>query len=67
MFIVVLLYRVCTNMRLEILAMSLSIHACVVVEGMYICKTRPLSRDTSCSGLCVYKGYVHLYRGYVHM
>ena len=33
------LCRVCTHVRLVILEMSLCFYVCVVVEGMYTCKT----------------------------
>ena len=34
-----LLYRVCTNVRLGILETSLCVYICVFVEGMYKCET----------------------------
>ena len=35
----VLLYSVCTHVIIGILEMSLCFYVCVVVEGMYTCKT----------------------------
>ena len=60
MFIFVLLYRVCTHVRMGILAKSLCVYVCVVVESMYTCETGNFSKDTSylCFGCC--RGYVHM-------
>ena len=39
-----LLYRVCTHVRLGSLGMSLCVYVCVVVEGMYTFKTGNLCK-----------------------
>ena len=38
-FMFVLLYRVCTHVRLSIFATELCVYVCAVVEGMHTCKT----------------------------
>ena len=40
MFMFVLFYRICTHVRLGILATSLNVYACFVFEGIYTCKIR---------------------------
>ena len=59
----VLLSRVCTHVRLDILAMSLCLYVCVVVEGMYTFKTRNFYKVTFCLCLCCCRGYVNMYNG----
>ena len=39
---------------------SLCVYVCVVVEGMYTCKTGHFGNDTLCLFLCCCRGYVHM-------
>ena len=45
MFLLVLSYRLCKQVRLGILEMSLYVIVCVVVQGIYICKTGNIDYD----------------------
>ena len=60
MFMFVFLYRVCTHVRLRILATISCVYVCVVVEGMYICKTENFVNEPLCLCLCCCRGYVHM-------
>ena len=67
MFMFVILCRVCTHVRLGILATSLCVYVCVVVEGiytciegMYRCDAGNFGNKTLCLCLCWCKGYVHM-------
>ena len=59
-FMSVLLQKVCTHVRLGILASSVCVHVCVVVEGMYACRTGYLVIQPLCLCLCWCIGYVHI-------
>ena len=45
LFMFVLLYRVCTHVRLGILEMILFVYICAVVEGMDACKTENFGNE----------------------
>ena len=60
MCMLVLLYRVCTDVRLGILATILLVYVCVLVEGMYTCKADNSGNNTSCLYLFFCRGYVHM-------
>ena len=60
LFMIVLLYRVFTNLRLGILETSLFVYVCVVVEGMYTCETGHFVIYPLCLYLCCCRGYVHM-------
>ena len=60
MFMFVLLYRLCTHVRMVILATSLCVYVCVVVEGMYTCNTGHFGNETLYLFFCYSRGYVHM-------
>ena len=64
MFIFVLFYRVCAHVRLEMLETRFCVYVCVVVEGMYTCKTGSFGKETLCLCLCLClcccRRYVHI-------
>ena len=59
MFMFVLLYRICTHVRMGILEKILCVYVCVVVEGMYTCKTVNFGNEPLCLCLCFCRGCVH--------
>ena len=59
-FMFVLLYRVCTHLRLVILETSLCVYVCVVVYGVYTRMTGDFRKELLCSCLCWCIGYVHM-------
>ena len=61
MFMYLLLYRVCTHVRLVILATGLCIYVCVGVEGMYTYKKWRFGNNYLC--LC----FLLLYRVCTHV
>ena len=59
-FMLVLLYRVCTHVRLGILATRLCVYDSGVVEGMRTCNTGHFGNKRLCSCLYCCRGYVHM-------
>ena len=60
LFMVLLLYRVCTYVRLVILETIRCVYVCFVVEGVYTFKTSHFGDDHFYSCLCCKRGYVHM-------
>ena len=52
MFMFLLLYRLCTNVRLGSLTTRLHVYVCVGVDGMYTCKTGRFGNNHLC--LCYF-------------
>ena len=61
MFLLLLLYRVCTNLRLVILAKGLSAYVFFGLEGIYTCKKWRFGNNHLC--LC----FLLLYRVCTHV
>ena len=52
--------RLCTHVRLGVLETILCVYVCVVVEGMYKCKTSHFGNDPLCLFIFCCRGYVHM-------
>ena len=59
-FVFLLIYRVCTNVRLVILATSVCIYVFAVVEGMYTYKTGHFVNECLCVMYVFFIVYVHM-------
>ena len=60
LFMFVLLYSVCTHVRLGILATTICVYVCVLVEDMYTFSTGNYGNCYLCLFECFFKGYAHL-------
>ena len=59
-FMFVLLWRVCTHIRLRSLAPSIFVYVCVVIENIYTCNTGYFGYEPLFLCLCCCTGYVHM-------
>ena len=56
----VLFLRVFTILRMGNLPTRIVVYACVVVKGIYTCKTGKFDNELLCLCLCFCRGYVHM-------